>query len=43
MEAAVRQTLADGYRSRDLMPREGAEGLTSQNCAELGDRICERI
>ena len=43
VEAAVRQTLADGYRSRDLMPREGAEGLTSQNCAELGDRICERI
>ena len=43
VEAAVKQTLADGYRSIDLMPRTGAEGLTSQNCSELGDRICERI
>lgn len=43
VEAAVRQTLADGYRSADLMPRENAEGLKKQNCAELGDRICERI
>ena len=43
IEAAVKQTLADGYRSIDLMPRTGAEGLTSQNCSELGDRICERI
>ena len=41
--SAVKQTLADGYRSVDLMPRTGAEGLTSQNCSELGDRICERI
>ena len=38
-----KKTLEDGYRSIDLMPREGAEGLTSQNCEELGDRICERI
>jgi 3-isopropylmalate dehydrogenase len=43
VESAVKQTLADGYRSVDLMPRTGAEGLTSQNCDELGDRICERI
>ena len=43
VESAVKQTLADGYRSVDLMPRTGAEGLTSQNCSELGDRICERI
>ena len=43
VEAAVRQTLADGYRSADLMPRENTEGLKKQNCAELGDRICERI
>ena len=43
VEAAVRQTLADGYRSTDLMPRENIEGLKKQNCAELGDRICERI
>ena len=34
---------ADGYRSADLMPRENTEGLKKQNCAELGDRICERI
>ena len=39
----MKQTLADGYRSIDLMPRTGAEGLISQNCSELGDRICERI
>ena len=43
VENAVKKTLEDGYRSIDLMPREGAEGLTSQNCEELGDRICERI
>ena len=43
VEAAVRQTLADGYRSADLMPRENAEGLTKQSCSELGDRIAERI
>ena len=43
VEAAVRQTLADGYRSADLMPRENAEGLTNQSCSELGDRIAERI
>ena len=43
VEAAVKKTLEDGFRSVDLMPRENAEGLVSQNCAELGDRICERI
>lgn len=43
VENAVKKTLEDGYRSIDLMPRGGAEGLTSQNCEELGDRICERI
>ena len=43
VEAAVKQTLADGYRSADLMPKTDAEGLTRQSCEELGDRICERI
>ena len=43
VEEAVKKTLADGYRSADLMPLHGAEGLTRQNCDELGERICERI
>lgn len=43
IENAVRQTLADGYRSVDLMPLDGSEGLTSQHCDEMGDRICERL
>ena len=43
VEAAVRQTLADGFRSTDLMPKDGTEGLICQNCDELGDRIIERI
>lgn len=43
VDAAVRQTLADGYRSADLMPKGDTSGLTAQSCSELGDRICERI
>ena len=43
VENAVKKTLEDGYRSMDLMPSGGAEGLVSQNCGQLGDRICERI
>lgn len=43
IEKAVRKTLADGYRSIDLMPADDTEGLISQHCDELGDRICERI
>ena len=44
VEKAVRQTLTDGYRSCDLMPRgEAAEGLREVMCDEMGGRICERI
>ncbi len=44
IEQAVKQTLADGYRSIDLMPINGETvGLMRQNCDEMGDRICERI
>ena len=45
VEAAVRQTLADGYRSGDLMPKdpEEAKGLTQVNCAGMGDAIAARI
>jgi 3-isopropylmalate dehydrogenase len=44
VETAVKKTIADGYRSVDLMPRgEEAASLTLQKCDELGDRICERI
>lgn len=45
IEQAVRQTLADGYRSADLMPADPAEaaGLTKVGCAAMGDRIAERI
>lgn len=43
VENAVRQTLADGYRSADLMPEDNTEGLVRLSCSELGDKICERI
>ncbi len=44
IENAVKKTLADGFRSADLMPKtDDAEGLTKVNCREMGDRICERI
>ena len=44
IEDAVKRTIADGFRSVDLMPRsEEASSLILQKCDELGDRICERI
>lgn len=43
IEAAVRKTLEDGYRSQDLMPKDNTEGCICQKCDEMGDRICERI
>ena len=45
VEAAVRQTLADGYRSGDLMPKdpEEAKQMTKVNCAQMGDAIAARI
>ena len=44
IEDAVKRTIADGFRSVDLMPRsEEASSLIFQKCDELGDRICESI
>lgn len=44
VENAVKKTLADGYRSIDLMPKdETRDQFKQQNCSEMGDRICERI
>jgi 3-isopropylmalate dehydrogenase len=45
IEAAVRKTLADGFRSKDLMPRdpEEAKCLTEVSCSGMGDAIAARI
>lgn len=45
IENAVKRTLAEGYRSVDLMPKdpEEAKGLVQVNCAAMGDAIAERI
>lgn len=39
VEAAVRQVLADGYRTGDIM----AEGCQKVGTCQMGDLICERI
>ena len=39
VEAAVRQTLADGFRTADIM----ADGMQPVGTEEMGDRICERL
>ncbi len=39
IENAVRKTLADGYRTVDIM----AEGMTEVKTMQMGDLICERI
>lgn len=49
VEAAVKQVLADGYRTADIMdsnlPLEKGSGaaLTQVGTAKMGDVICERI
>ena len=43
VENAVKKTLADGFRSADLMPAGAGDGLVRVNCDEMGDRICERL
>lgn len=45
VEQAVQKTLADGYRSADLMPKDPAEASALQqvSCAEMGDAVAERI
>ena len=39
VENAVRKTLADGYRTVDIM----AEGMTEVGTTQMGDLICARI
>ena len=39
IDEAVRQVLKDGFRTVDIM----SEGCTLVNCAEMGDKIAERI
>lgn len=39
VENAVKQVLADGFRTVDIM----SEGLTLVGCEKMGDLICERI
>ena len=44
IEAAVKQTLKDGYRTIDIMPQDGnADTVTQVGTAKMGDLICERI
>ena len=39
VEAAVRQVLADGYRTGDIM----SEGCTKVGTTQMGDLVAERI
>jgi 3-isopropylmalate dehydrogenase len=45
IEAAVKKTLADGFRSRDLMPKDPEEAakMTEVSCSGMGDAIAARI
>jgi 3-isopropylmalate dehydrogenase len=45
IENAVRKTLADGFRTADIMPAEdaGSTGCTRLSCSEMGTRIAERV
>ncbi|MDE6926747.1 MAG: 3-isopropylmalate dehydrogenase, partial [Acetatifactor sp.] len=39
VEGAVKQVLADGFRTVDIM----SEGCTKVGCSEMGDLLVERI
>ena len=45
VEAAVKQVLKEGYRTIDIMPREGdnLEGITQVGTKKMGDIICSYI
>lgn len=45
IEAAVKRTLAEGFRTADLMPKDNTkpENLTLCSCTDMGSRIAERI
>ena len=42
IEAAVKQVLKDGYRTIDIMPRDGS-AVTQVGTAQMGDLIVERL
>ena len=42
IEAAVKQVLKDGYRTIDIMPRDGSS-VTRVGTVEMGDLIVERL
>ncbi len=45
IEAAVKQVLAEGYRTIDIMPQAGmpSDGITKVGTAQMGDLIAERV
>ncbi|MDE5747266.1 MAG: 3-isopropylmalate dehydrogenase, partial [Acetatifactor sp.] len=46
VEAAVKQVLAEGYRTIDIMPQKGEKttgNITQVGTARMGDLIVERI
>ena len=45
VEEAVKQVLADGYRTIDIMPQqeERRSVVTQVGTVQMGDLICERI
>lgn len=43
VENAVRQVLNDGIRTRDILPREGAESITTVGCKQMGEEVAKRI
>ncbi len=43
IEDAVRAVLKDGYRTIDIMPKEGAEEFKHCSCTQMGDIIAEYI
>lgn len=43
IENAVKKVLDDGYRTGDIMPREGEVNVTKVGCSGMGDAIVARI
>ena len=43
IEAAVRRTLADGFRTADIQPEGHSDGIVRCSCSDMGDRIAERV
>ena len=43
IENAVKKVLDDGYRTGDIMPREGEINVTKVGCSGMGDAIVARI